>query len=73
MGLRERAILPDVEQANKLTIALHHSSASKEHVIMHYLDGIILLMGHIFWCFKLICEHFEFERTNKSFCEHVHM
>ena len=27
--------LSDVEQANKLTIALHHSSASKAHVNMH--------------------------------------
>ena len=76
VGLRERTILPNVERANKLTIALHHSSASKEHVNIHYLDGIILLIiGHIFWCFKLICEHCKF--LSKMICErtrtHVHI
>ena len=60
-----------VEQANNLTIALHHSSAaSKEHVNnMHYLDGWMELYcvdGSHFWYFKLICEHCKFEQDEQN-------
>ena len=64
-----------VEQANNLTIALHHSSAaSKEHVNnMHYLDGIILLMGHIFGILNLFVNIVNLSKMNKTFCERTHM
>ena len=67
--------LSDVEQANELTIALHnHSSASKEHINIFYLNGIILLLlGRIFWYFKLICEHCKLEQDEQIICYTWHL
>ena len=49
------------------------SASSEARFNMHYLDGIILLIYHFSWYFKLICEHCKFEQMNKTFCDRTHV
>ena len=67
-------LLSDVKQANTLTTPYTTVTVPvpEAHATMHYLDGIILLIDHFSWYFKLICEHLcKFEQMNKTICDHT--